>query len=127
MNPSLPAWAGQKTLEVLNAYDSTQIDTPTWCVSTTGAYCPQLTLNVSLMCDNTINIGTGSISCGENEKVALYSVNGDISINAQCLTGSGIIYAPNGTVTINVQDMQYKGSIIAKKVIIQGSNINIVK
>ena len=55
----------------------------------------------------------------------LYSVNGDISINASVLCGRGLIYAPNGTVTINVQNMQFAGSIIAKRIMIQGTTLQI--
>lgn len=116
---------GTENIEILNVYESTQINDPTWCVTTTGAYCPDLVLNAPLMCDNTVNIGAGSVICGQEKNVVLYSVNGDISINASKLEGRGLIYAPNGTVTINVQDMQFTGSIIAKRIMIQGTTIQI--
>lgn len=121
----LVSMGGTENLDVLNAYESTQIDYPTWCMTTTGAYCPGIKLNASLMCDNTINIGADSVECGGEKNVALYSVNGDININASSLTGCGLIYAPNGNITINVQNMEFTGSIIAKRITIQGSMIHI--
>lgn len=116
---------GQDSIEILNIYESTQVDNPTWCMTTTGAYCPEVTLNASLMCDNTVSIGAGSVICGQEKDIVLYSVNGDISINASVLCGRGLIYAPNGTVTINVQNMQFAGSIIAKRIMIQGTTLQI--
>lgn len=121
----LKSMGGMESLEVLNAYESTQIEHPTWCMTTTGAYCPEIRLNASLMCDNTISIGAADVECGSEQNVALYSVNGDININASRLTGQGLIYAPNGNVTINVQEMQFAGCIIAKRITIQGSVIKI--
>ncbi len=121
----LESMGGQENMEVLDVYESTQINNPTWCMTTTGAYCPELILSASLMCDSTISIGAGSVICGQEENVVLYSVNGDISINASELEGRGLIYAPNGTVTINVQDMQFAGSIIARRIMIQGTAIQI--
>lgn len=121
----LASMGGQESLEILNVYESTRIDTPTWCTATTGAYCLELILNASLMCDNTINIGAGSVTCGQEENVVLYSVNGDININTSTLNGRGLIYAPNGTVTVNVQNMEFAGSIIARRIVIQGSMIQI--
>lgn len=116
---------GQDNIEVLNIYESTQTDHPTWCATTTGAYCPELILNAPLVCDNTVNIGAGSVICGQDKDITLYSVNGGISINASELKGRGLIYAPNGTVTINVQNMQFAGSIIAKRIMIQGTTLQI--
>lgn len=116
---------GQDNIEVLNIYESTQTDHPTWCATTTGAYCPEFILNAPLVCDNTVNIGAGSVICGQDKDITLYSVNGSININASELKGRGLIYAPNGTVTINVQNMQFAGSIIAKRIMIQGTTIQI--
>lgn len=115
----------QGSIETLNIYESTEIKNPTWCTNTTGAYCPELIIDASLMCDNTVNIGAGRVICGQNKDIALYSVNGDISINTSDFSGRGLIYAPNGTVTINVQNMQFAGSIIAKRIMIQGTTIQI--
>lgn len=116
---------GQDNIEVLNIYESTQTDHPTWCATTTGAYCPEFILNAPLVCDNTVNTGAGSVICGQDKDITLYSVNGDININASELKGRGLIYAPNGTVTINVQNMQFAGSIIAKRIMIQGTTLQI--
>lgn len=115
----------QGSIETLNIYESTEIKNPTWCTNTTGAYCPELIIDASLMCDNAVNIGAGRVICGENKDITLYSVNGDISINASDFSGRGLIYAPNGTVTVNVQNMQFAGSIIAKRIMIQGTSIQI--
>ncbi len=116
---------GAEVMEVLDAYSSTQVDVPTYCMTTTGAWCPELILKESLACEGTINAGAGCVVLGQEKDTVLYSVNGDISINSSTLTGRGLIYAPNGTVTINVQNLDFAGSIIAKRIVIQGSVINI--
>lgn len=110
--------------EALYLYNSAVIDTSTYCREA-AIYCPQVDINKTLMCEGSINVGVNSINCGLNGDVILYSVNGDIRINATHLSGSGVIYAPNGTVSINVADMNYSGSIIAKRISIQGSYITI--
>lgn len=111
-----------KEADVLNIYNSTTIDKPTYCNTTTGAYCPELIMSEMLICENAINMGAGSVNCN-----TLYSVNGDININASILSGNGVIYAPNGTVNINVSELKYTGKIIAKRINIQGSYITVEK
>ena len=112
-------------IEEIKAYNSTSIDTPTHCLTTTGAYCPEITLSKSLMSESTINVGAAEFICGTDEAAALYSVNGDININVSSFSGNGIIYAPNGTVTINAGEVNFTGSIIAEKIVITGSFIDI--
>ncbi len=123
----IAAMGGAEEMEVLDAYNSTQVDVPTYCMTTTGAWCPELVFNESLVCEDTVNVGAESVTLGQEKDIAIYSVNGDISINSATLSGRGLIYAPNGTVTINVQNLDFAGSIIAKRIVIQGSVININK
>ena len=57
-----------------------------------------------------------------NEEVLLYSVNGNIQINAHDMEINGIIYAPNGTVQISGTNIKINGMIIAKKIQIGADN-----
>ncbi|MBQ6696769.1 MAG: hypothetical protein IJN16_08715 [Lachnospiraceae bacterium] len=114
-------------MENLYAYNSTRIEVPTYCTVSTGAYCPELLADANLICENDINVGAGSVTMGETENVAVYSINGNININTSTLRGKGLIYAPNGTVTIHVSNLNFEGSIIAKRINIQGSEIVLAK
>ncbi|MDE5967136.1 MAG: hypothetical protein K2G89_09930 [Lachnospiraceae bacterium] len=111
-------------LEVLNAYNSTDIITPTICKTTTGAWCNNVTLAASLVSGDTVSFNANTITCGEDTPVVLGSENGDIRIQATKFGGSGLIYAPNGTVTINVSEFNYTGSIVAKRIVIQAGYYN---
>ena len=56
---------------------------------------------------------------------SICSLDGDITLSGSGLRGCGLIYAPNGTVTISVADVEYRGSIIAKRIVVQGSSLRI--
>lgn len=112
------------SMEEIAVYNSTSIQTPVHCQSTTGAYCPDLSLEAGLLSENSINISTDQITVGGEQPVAICSAHGDIYINAMTLSGNGLIYAPEGTVTIQVSQMDFKGSIIAKRICIQGDTLH---
>ncbi|MDE7365989.1 MAG: hypothetical protein K2N24_01400 [Lachnospiraceae bacterium] len=112
-------------MEEIAVYDSTSMETPIHCQSTTGTYCPNLRIGASLLSENTIYISTDQAVLGETQPIAVCSAHGDININAMTLSGSGIIYAPEGTVTINVSRMDFKGSIIARRIYLQGDTLHI--
>lgn len=114
-----------KTENSLNIYTSSQMEEAVYCRKTVSAYCPEITFNNSLVCEGDIRMGVSKAKLGDEMPVAVYSVNGNISINASSLSGNGIIYAPNGTVTINVAEMNYIGSIVAKEIILQGSMLKV--
>lgn len=111
------------SLEEIAVYNSISIQTPVHCQSTTGTYCPNLTLDASLLSENDISISTDQAVLGGTQPVAVCSAHGDINVNAMTLSGSGIIYAPEGTVTIRVSQMNFTGSIIAKRIILQGDTL----
>lgn len=112
------------SMEEIAVYNSTSIQTPVHCQSTTGAYCPDLSLGAGLLSENSINISTDQITVGGEQPVAVCSAHGDIYINAMTLSGNGLIYAPEGTVTIQVSQMDFRGSIIAKRICIQGDTLH---
>lgn len=111
------------SMEEIAVYNSISIQNPVHCQTTTGTYCPNLSIDASLLSENSIYISTDQAVLGETQAVAVCSAHGDININAMTLSGSGIIYAPEGTVTINVSRMDYRGSIIAKRICIQGDTL----
>lgn len=110
-------------MQEIAVYDSTSIEAPVHCQSTTGTYCPNLHINAGLLSESSIYISTDQAVLGETQPVAICSAHGDINVNSMTLSGSGIIYAPEGTVTINVSRMDFKGSIIAKRIVLQGDTL----
>ena len=114
-----------ETINTLNVYNSRQMEEAVYCKQMVCAYCPEFILKDSLVCEGNINLGVNKGVFGSGKPVAVYSANGNISINASKFVGAGIIYAPNGTVTINVAELDYSGSIIAKQIILQGSVLQV--
>lgn len=112
-------------MEEISVYNSTSIQHPVHCQSTTGAYCPDLSLGANLLSENSIYISANQASFGGEVPIAVCSAHGDININATALSGSGLIYAPEGTVTINVSQLDFKGSIIAKRIYLQGDTLQV--
>lgn len=111
-----------ETWEEIASYNSTEITVPTRCEKTTGAWCNDVAIAADLVSEGSISLNSNRISCGTAEKTVLCSVNGNITVQATAIAGSGLIYAPNGTVTINVSDFDYRGTIIAREIRIQVSN-----
>lgn len=111
------------SIEEIAVYSGISIQTPVHCQSTTGVYCPNLSLGASLLSENSIYISTDQITVGGGQPVAVCSAHGDIYINAMALSGNGLIYAPEGTVTIQVSQMDFKGSIIARRICLQGDTL----
>ena len=91
-----------------------------------------LTLSGSSFTGQGCMVATGNIQVngnltrsGSSSSVCLYSKTGDIQINTSVTKIDGNLYAPNGTIQIN-GSVIINGRIIAKKVQINGSTVNIV-
>ena len=80
-----------------------------------------ITINNNIKAINNIYID-GSVQ--NDVKCVIYSENGDITLNSDNFSYSGLIYAPNGTVKISGNNINITGTIIAKEVQITGSTIN---
>lgn len=80
-------------------------------------------LNSNLGTLMNLNI-TGEVKNANTSVV--YSKYGDITIeNDSCANINGLIYAPLGTLTINSPNVNLNGVIIADKIVINGSSVNI--
>ena len=80
-------------------------------------------LNSNLGTLMNLNI-TGEVKNANTSVV--YSKYGDITIeNESCANINGLIYAPLGTLTINSPNVNLNGVIIADKIVINGSSVNI--
>ncbi len=112
-----------ETVERLDIYNTGLIENPVYCRQTVNVYCPGMVVNNTLVCEGDIHVGVDTARFGSEEETVVYSMYGNISINASRFYGKGMIYAPNGTVTINVSEMEYSGSIIAKRINIQGTEL----
>ncbi|MBQ8147950.1 MAG: DUF5057 domain-containing protein [Lachnospiraceae bacterium] len=113
------------SMQEIAVYNSTSIQSPIHCQSTSGAYCPELVLGANLYAEESVYISTAQATFGEEIPVVVCSAHGDININATALTGRGLIYAPEGTVTINVSQLDFRGSIIAKRICLQGDTLRV--
>jgi len=73
-----------------------------------------------------IQFNGSMIKANSGSSVCLYSKNGGIQLNTSGVQIDGILYAPNGTIQINASNVVINGRVIAKKVLIYGSNVKIV-
>lgn len=98
------------------------INNPLYCynnISLNG----NVSLNSSLGSLMNINV-TGEVKNANNSVV--YSKYGNITIeNDSTANVNGLVYAPLGTVTINSPNINLNGVIIADKIVINGSSVNI--
>ena len=88
----------------------------------------------NLRIDRTKFTGRGYIRAKENiiynavqndadSEIFLYSEDGDITVQGSDLTIDGIIYAPEGTVTLNAKRLTFNGTIVAKNVVFNGTDL----
>lgn len=98
------------------------INNPLYCYSNITLD-GNVSLNSSLGTLMDINV-TGEVKNANNSVV--YSKYGNITIeNDSTANVNGLIYAPLGTVTINSPNVTINGIIIADRVVINGSSVNI--
>ena len=71
----------------------------------------------------SIGISGNTLKTDSNTAVCIYSVDGDISISSSGLTVYGTLYAPNGRIGIYGDNITIYGRVIAKEVIISGTNV----
>ena len=81
-----------------------------------GTICAKKSIGIS---GNTLKSDSGTAVC-------IYSVDGDISISSTGLTVYGTLYAPKGRIGIYGDNITIYGRVIAKEVIITGSNVKII-
>ncbi len=78
-------------------------------------------INNNLKANGDINI-SGSVQ--NDTRCVIYSSDGNITLNSDNFSFTGLIYAPNGTVSITGNNINITGTIIAKEVIIEGDTVN---
>lgn len=78
-----------------------------------GTICAKKSIGIS---GNTLKSDSGTAVC-------IYSVDGDISISSSGLIVYGTLYAPNGRIGIYGDNITIYGRVVAKEVIITGSNV----
>jgi hypothetical protein len=81
-----------------------------------GTICAKKNIGIS---GNTLKSTSGTAVC-------IYSVDGDISFSSSGLTIYGTLYAPNGKIGIYGNNITIYGRVIAKEIIISGSNVAII-
>ncbi|MDD4312896.1 MAG: pilus assembly protein TadG-related protein [Eubacteriales bacterium] len=70
-----------------------------------------------------IGISGNTLKSTADSAVCIYSVDGDISISSSGLTIYGTLYAPNGKIGIYGDNITIYGRVVAKEIIITGTNI----
>lgn len=75
----------------------------------------------------TGNINYEPVSANEPYKAFICSQEKDIYINGTNINFNGVLYAPNGTVTIDAKYFSMEGTIIAKEIVFNGTQIIINK
>jgi len=87
---------------------------------------PALDVEIIIVDGNASNFNySGTVDMKTtNKMVILFSLNGDISLSIPSGSSNfrGIVYAPNGTVIVNGNGGNFYGSIVGKRVEIQGGN-----
>jgi hypothetical protein len=78
---------------------------------------------VIIVSEGNITFNVDSIS--DDGNIVLYSVNGDITINASQTVFNGLIYAPNGRVSFNCGNITVVGRIIANDFFYNGSILTV--
>ena len=73
-----------------------------------------------------INMSGSMLEANAGTAVCLYSTGGNISLSTSGLTINGTLYAPNGKIGIYASNINIYGRVIAKEIIITGSNVNII-
>jgi hypothetical protein len=73
-----------------------------------------------------INMSGSMLKATSDTAVCLYSTKGNISLSTSGLTINGTLYAPNGKIGIYASNITIYGRVIAKEIIITGSNVNII-
>ncbi|NLL73414.1 MAG: VWA domain-containing protein, partial [Clostridiales bacterium] len=72
-----------------------------------------------------INYNVNTLNQQIDNKVLIYSQDGNIRISGNDITINGILYAPNGSVELNVNTFNLNGRIIADRVTFSGSQFNV--
>jgi len=73
-----------------------------------------------------ISMSGSMLEANSGTAVCLYSTGGNISLSTSNLTINGTLYAPNGKIGIYASNINIYGRVIAKEIIITGSNVNII-
>jgi hypothetical protein len=80
-----------------------------------------ININNNIKANGNISI-SGSVQ--NDTRCVIYSMDGNINLESENFSFTGLIYAPNGTVTITGNNINITGTIIAKEVIIDGDTVN---
>ncbi|MGN0144930.1 MAG: cell adhesion protein [Clostridium sp.] len=81
--------------------------------------------NCYIIAKNDIKYDINTLNKNNNNKIVLYSENGDIVINGSDIEINGLLYAPHGNIIFNVNNLTVNGRIIADNVKFNGSQINV--
>lgn len=73
-----------------------------------------------------INMSGSMLEANSSTAVCLYSTAGNISLSTSGLTINGTLYAPNGKIGIYASNIIIYGRVIAKEILITGSNVQII-
>ena len=74
----------------------------------------------------SIKMSGSMLEAASSTAVCLYAINGDINLSTSNLEIYSTLYAPNGSINIHASNINIYGRVIAEKILITGSNVNII-
>lgn len=79
-----------------------------------------------ILASRDITFNGSNLNETSEDAVCIYSKTGNIIINGMGAELDGIVYAPNGTVIFNGSNQTVHGRVVAKSIIINGSNLSVI-
>lgn len=102
------------------------VDKPIYVIGKVEVAGSTFTGNGTICATGDINMSGSMLEANSNTAVCLYSTTGNISLSTSGLTINGTLYAPNGKIGIYASNITIYGRVIAKEILITGSNVNII-
>jgi hypothetical protein len=131
---AMPDFSGQVQAEAGQVYtgytmfygSSINVDSPIYVDGSVMFSGSNISGQGTILASGSIQFNGSSIVNSPDDAVCFYSKNGNIQINGSNIELDGIVYAPNGMVQINASNVVIHGRIIADRVQLNGSNIQII-
>lgn len=116
------AYTGNKTYYGTNI----SVDSSIYVTGSVQVAASTFTGQGTICATKDINLSGSMLKADSGTAVCLYSTGGNISLSTAGLTIYGTLYAPNGKIGIYASNINIYGRVIAKEIIITGSNVNII-
>lgn len=79
-----------------------------------------------ILAERDVIFNGSNLNLTPEDAACIYSATGNITINGSGAELEGIVYAPNGYVIFNGSNQTIRGRVVAKSIIINGSNLSVI-